>query len=143
MEYQLISADDHIDLRYLPRDLWQARVPAAARERVPRVADTEQGPLWLCGDAVWGAWGRGGHSALKWALDRVGPEDGAARPTTPHLRLADLDRDGVDATVMYGPVAPLLVPDPAVRQLCYAAYNDWLVEFCAAAPALRAARPQR
>jgi len=133
MDYQLISADDHIDLRYLPRDLWQTRVPAAARDRVPRVEDTDQGPMWLCGDNVWGAWGRGGHSALKWALDRTG-ESEAARPTTPHLRLADLDRDGVDATVMYGPVAPLLVPDPAVRQLCYAAYNDWLVEFCAAAP---------
>ena len=126
MDYQLISADDHIDLRYLPRDLWQTRVPAAARDRVPRVEDTDQGPMWLCGDSVWGAWGRGGHSALKWALDRTGESEAeAARPTTPHLRLADLDRDGVDATVMYGPVAPLLVPDPAIRQLCYAAYNDW------------------
>src|SRR5947209_18601000 len=31
LDYQLISADDHIDLRYLPRDLWETRVPAAAR----------------------------------------------------------------------------------------------------------------
>ena len=29
----MISADDHIDLGYLPSDLWQARVPAELRER--------------------------------------------------------------------------------------------------------------
>ena len=26
------------------------------------------------------------------------------------------------------------VTDPVVRQMSYAAYNDWLVEFCQAAP---------
>ena len=132
MDYRVISADDHIDLRYLPRDLWQSRVPAALRERAPRVEDTPQGPVWLCGEQNWGPWGRGGHSALKWALDRVGETD--PRPTTPHLRLEDMDRDGVDATVMYGPVSLLQASDPAVRQLCYTAYNDWLVEFCQADP---------
>ena len=135
MEYRVISADDHIDLRYLPPDLWQSRVPAALRERAPRVAETPQGPVWLCGDKDWGPWGRGGHSGLKWALDRVAAgKDTAPRPTTPHLRLADMDRDGVDATVMYGPVGLLEADDPAVRQLCYTAYNDWLVEFCQAEP---------
>jgi len=135
MDYGIISADDHIDLRYLPRDLWQSRAPAAARESAPRVADTAQGPMWVCGDSVWGAWGRGGHSGLKWAIERAdGPEAGAPRPTTPQLRLADMDRDGVDASVMYGPVTLLQAPDPAVRQLCYAAYNDWLIEFCGFAP---------
>jgi predicted TIM-barrel fold metal-dependent hydrolase len=134
MEYRVISADDHIDLRYLPRDLWQARVPAALRERAPRVEETPQGPVWVCGERSWGPWGRGGHSGLKWALDRVELADDAPRPTTPHLRLADMDRDGVDATVMYGPVALLEADEPAVRQLCYTAYNDWLAEFCAAEP---------
>ena len=56
------------------------------------------------------------------------------RPTTTALRLADMDRDGVDATVMYGPIVPLLVPDPELRQVCYHAYNEWLAEFCATAP---------
>ena len=134
MQYRLVSADDHIDLRYLPRDLWTERVPAALRDRAPRVVAADAGPMWVCGDTVWGPWGRGG--GLKWALDReddASPAD-APRPTTPHLRLADMDRDGVDATVMYGPVAPLRVEDAALRQACYAAYNDWLAEFCQAAP---------
>jgi predicted TIM-barrel fold metal-dependent hydrolase len=45
-----------------------------------------------------------------------------------------MDRDGVDATVMYGPIVPLLIPDPELRRVCYRAYNDWLAEFCATAP---------
>jgi predicted TIM-barrel fold metal-dependent hydrolase len=134
MEYGIISADDHIDLRFLPPDLWQSRAPAALRERAPRVADRGEGAVWLCGDTSWGPWGRGGHSGLKWAVERDETYDGAPRPTVPKLRLADMDRDGVDASVMYGPVALLQADDPAIRQLCYTAYNDWLVEFCQAAP---------
>jgi hypothetical protein len=29
MDYRIISADDHIDLQWLPKDLWQKRVPAS------------------------------------------------------------------------------------------------------------------
>ena len=46
MEYRIISADDHIDMAWLPRDLWQQRVPIQWRERVPRVVDTADGPYW-------------------------------------------------------------------------------------------------
>jgi predicted TIM-barrel fold metal-dependent hydrolase len=45
-----------------------------------------------------------------------------------------MDRDGVDATVMYGPIVPLLIKDPELRRVCYRAYNEWLGEFCATAP---------
>ena len=69
------------------------------------------------------------------ALEKGGVlEPGVLRPTTTALRLADMDRDGVDATVMYGPIVPLLVEDPELRRVCYRAYNDWLAEFCASAP---------
>jgi len=61
-------------------------------------------------------------------------EPGVLRPTTTALRLADMDRDGVDASVMYGPIVPLLIEDPELRRVCYRAYNDWLAEFCATAP---------
>ena len=29
MDYRVISADDHIDMLWLPKDTWQKRVPAA------------------------------------------------------------------------------------------------------------------
>ena len=140
MEYRIISADDHIDLTWLPKDTWQKRVPAAWRERAPRVIDTADGPWWVCGDERWEPWGgrRGAAGAMagrRHALERVGLlEPGVLRPTTTELRLADMDRDGVDATVMYGPIVPLLIRDPELRRVCYRAYNDWLAEFCATKP---------
>jgi predicted TIM-barrel fold metal-dependent hydrolase len=35
---------------------------------------------------------------------------------------------------MYGPIVPLLIPDPELRRVAYRAYNDWLAEFCSTAP---------
>ncbi|HEY7649651.1 MAG TPA: amidohydrolase family protein [Methylomirabilota bacterium] len=140
MDYRVISADDHIDLPWLPKDLWQKRVPAAWRERAPRVVDTADGPYWMFGDERWDAWGgrvgaAGAMGGRRLALERGGVlEPGVLRPTTTALRLADMDRDGVDATVMYGPIVPLLMEDPELRRVCYRAYNDWLAEFCATAP---------
>ena len=140
MDYHTVSADDHIDLQWLPKDLWQKRVSAQWRERCPRVADTPEGPYWFCGSDRWDAWGgrKGAAGAMggrRLALERGGVlEAGVLRPTTTALRLADMDRDGVDATVMYGPIVPLLIEDAQLRKVCYRAYNDWLAEFCATAP---------
>jgi uncharacterized protein len=140
MDYRIVSADDHIDMLWLPKDLWQTRVPAPWRERAPRVVDTAEGPYWVCGDDRWDAWGgrKGAAGAMggrRLALERGGVlEPGVLRPTTTALRLADMDRDGVDASVMYGPIVPLLIEDPELRRVCYRAYNEWLAEFCATAP---------
>jgi predicted TIM-barrel fold metal-dependent hydrolase len=45
-----------------------------------------------------------------------------------------MDRDGVDATVMYGPTDPFYTDDPDVRYELYRGYNDWLQTFTAAKP---------
>src|SRR5690606_17304657 len=60
--------------------------------------------------------------------------EGELRPTTAQLRLADMDRDGVDASVMYGPTDPFIVADVNLRREVYRAYNDWLLEFQSASP---------
>jgi predicted TIM-barrel fold metal-dependent hydrolase len=140
MDYRVISADDHIDMLWLPKDTWQKRVPAAWRDRAPKVIDGADGPEWVCDGNKWGPWGgrKGAAGAMggrRLALERGGVlEPGVLRPTTTALRLADMDRDGVDATVMYGPIVPLLVKDPELRRICYRGYNDWLAEFCATKP---------
>jgi uncharacterized protein len=138
VDYRVISADDHIDLRWLPRDLWARRLPAALRERAPRVDEADNGPVWSCEGKRWGPWGAytaAQGSGAMWAIEVGGVlEEGVLRPTTPELRLADMDRDSVDATVMYGPTSPLVIEDAELREAAYAAYNDWLVEFCSARP---------
>src|SRR5919108_4304156 len=48
----LISADDHIDLGYLPADLWLERLPQEFRDRGPRVEERDGREVWVCDGAV-------------------------------------------------------------------------------------------
>ena len=45
-----------------------------------------------------------------------------------------MDRDGVETQVIFGPIFQISTDDPALREACYRVYNDWLMEFCQAAP---------
>jgi predicted TIM-barrel fold metal-dependent hydrolase len=138
MDYPLISADDHIDLGYLPKNLWTERMPSAFRDRAPHVEDMgEKGEMWVCDGEVWGDYrgerwfSRPNRTVL--ALDRGGSAE-PGRPTTPEKRLADMERDGVAASVMFPPILPMQVSDPQLRDACIRAYNDWAAEFQQAAP---------
>jgi predicted TIM-barrel fold metal-dependent hydrolase len=138
MDYMMISADDHLDLQYLPADLWTARLPKTLRDRAPHVEDRDGGSVWICEGGSWGRWaGRrraGGPKAFFNAFDRGGVDESERRPAKAELRLADMDRDGVEAQVIYGPVSSMAIDDPELRTASLQAYNDWLIEFCAAAP---------
>ena len=47
-----------------------------------------------------------------WAIERGGVmREGELRPTTAELRLNDMDRDGADVSVMYGPTDPMAIAD--------------------------------
>src|SRR5258708_7543819 len=48
--YRFISADDHIGLRWLPKDLWRERLPARLRPRGPHVVANETGSFCSWGD---------------------------------------------------------------------------------------------
>ena len=47
MRYEMLSADFHIDLIWLPPDLFTLNASAALRERMPYVVDSEKGPRWV------------------------------------------------------------------------------------------------
>jgi uncharacterized protein len=138
MEYRFISADDHIDLRWLPGDLWTGRLPAKLRDRGPRVVEKENGAFWTWEGQTYsphGYYTAAQGSGAMWAIERGGVmRQGELRPTTVSLRLTDMDRDGAEASVMYGPTDPMPIADPELRRHCYEAYNDWLSDFCAAKP---------
>src|SRR6185312_2172141 len=69
------------------------------------------------------------------AFDRGGIHDQSERrPAVAELRLEDMDRDGVETQVIFGPIFQISTDDPALREACYSVYNDWLMEFCQAAP---------
>jgi predicted TIM-barrel fold metal-dependent hydrolase len=131
---RVISCDDHLDLSTFPPDLFEARLPAALRARAPKVVETDEGKYWMAdGLRV----GRSGMSAIGQAVNAISraglPNDGY-RPSTPALRLKDMDLDGVYAQVIYGPPMGVAVQDPALKAACLRAYNDWAVEFNSADP---------
>ncbi len=101
---QRISADSHVTE---PSDLWQ-RLPKSLRDRAP----------------TWSPGGRGFRMDL-----RAGGWD-------PYERLKDLAFGGISAEVLYPTQAnrAYLVEDHALEEACFRAYNDWLIEFCSAAP---------
>ena len=108
MPYNLISGDNHIDLTYLPPDLWSSQAPGKWKLMVPRVEELEDGCHWFVDAQDKGMWNGVGPGFLPYTRGMFGHIDemrdigfewdsrpGAKpRPTTPELRLADLDRDG-------------------------------------------------
>ena len=146
MEYKVISADDHLDIRFFPKDIFTSRVPANMKDRVPHVVPTDNERYkpedgmsdWVVGDKVmapWGCYTAAQGSGAMWAIERGGSlRVDELRPTTPELRLEDMGRDGIQASVMYGPPDPFFIDDPEIRRVTFRAYNDWLVEFCSYAP---------
>src|SRR6266542_4746496 len=101
---QRISADSHM---WEPPDLWEKRLPQALRERAPHVPgrDNSDGRL------------------------RAGGWD-------PYERLKDQAYDGISAEVLYASrgTAAWVTGDEEMDEACCHAYNDWMIEFCSAAP---------
>jgi len=133
------SCDDHLDLRAVPPDVWESRLPQEQRERGPRVVERDGQKVWVCEDRVLGQSGRPANSTVAKnlsAIGRAGIEDDGYRPGNPKLRLEDMDLDGLQVSVIYGPLAlGFPIADPALQTACYAAWNDWAVEeFNATAP---------
>jgi hypothetical protein len=47
MHYEVISADCHVDLRWLPPDLFVNQSSSALRDRMPYVTDGPNGRTWM------------------------------------------------------------------------------------------------
>ncbi len=129
MDEMVISADDHIDLHTLPPRLWSDRLPARWRDRAPHVETTGEGDFWVVDGGQLGPSGKGSETDGLMVHD----EDDGFRPSTPELRLADMDRYGIQAQVIYGPLR-FPMKDPELRGAMLQAFNDWSAEFNAAAP---------
>jgi predicted TIM-barrel fold metal-dependent hydrolase len=127
----LISADDHLDLYSLPPSLWTERVPRQLQARAPRVVETDQGAFWEVEGARMGTSGRPAAN-IKYAVQRAGISDDHFRPAKSRDRLGDMDLDGVQGTIIYGPSSGFAVSDPDLKVACLSAYNDWAAEFSSA-----------
>src|ERR1700737_1358657 len=116
MHYDVISADGHIDLIWLPPDLFTANATAALKDRMPYVVEGPTGKHWVSkSGAKFGLMNGMGSSGRQYVRGQIhrsarmastGLYDdgnkGIRRLTEPELRLKDQDRDGVQAEVIYG-----------------------------------------
>jgi hypothetical protein len=65
----------------------------------------------------------------------IAAHDHGFRPGQPQTRLEDMDRDGVHATVVYGPTCTQLqITDAALHEQVARVYNDWAADFQRQAP---------
>jgi predicted TIM-barrel fold metal-dependent hydrolase len=135
---KMISADDHIDLGYLPNDLWEERLPRELKERGPRVEERHGQEIWMCDGHPWGEWRAGNWfynpKRRKIALDRYYQDNFTTRPTTPELRLQDMERDGVEASLMFPPIFGMRTIDRELARAVICTYNDGAADFSRAAP---------
>ena len=116
----IYSCDDHLDLRAVPPGLWASRLSRADAERGPHVVERDGESVWICEGRVLGGSGNAARrrALLKSlnAIGRAGIDDDGYRAGTAELRLQDMDRDGLAASVIYGPLAlGLPIVDPCCR----------------------------
>ena len=149
MKYSVISADCHIDLIWLPPELFTENASAQLKDRMPYVTDGEEGPVWVSRKGAYfglvngmGSAGREYVPGIIHRSDRMAStglyEDGKKgirRLSEPDLRLRDQDRDGVQAEVLYGILgASMRLDDPEASVEMIRIYNEWLSEFCKTHP---------
>ena len=137
--YRLISADSHVNE---PPDLWIKRVPPSLRDRAPRIERFDEGDAWII---------EGVRDPINFGMNACAGLDPAEMQGwvrfeelrrggyDPSARLDEMDRDGVDAEVLYPTprLANAIVanPDPVYHLAMVRAYNDWLSEYVEYAPA--------
>jgi predicted TIM-barrel fold metal-dependent hydrolase len=138
--FPVISADSHITE---PPNTYLDHIDPAFRDRAPRMVDGGEGvgdlfvidgmrtpvPMGLVAAA--------GKPAEEIRVMGVRFEDLHRSGWDPSARLADQERDGVSAEVIYPTVGMQLCnhPDGDYKKACFDAYNRWVAEYCAVAPA--------
>src|SRR5215467_11787707 len=147
MQYRRISADCHLDMLWLPPELFTSNSSGKLRDLMPYVAENSDGvKRWtdnngaeygLCGGV--GATGTPHVPGKQLRADKMAEaglyrdyfEKGLRRPGDPHLRVKDMDRDGVDAEVIYGILAAAAkLDDREASTEMLRIYNTWMAEFC-------------
>ncbi len=141
---RLISGDNHIDLTYCPPELWSAQAPNKWKLLAPRTELLDDGLHWFVEAQDKGMWNGVGPGFLPYTKGSFAHIDemkdagfewdyrpgATSRPTTPETRLADLDRDGLDAEIIYGCLMiNEMIADPGLRMWCDRIYNDWAADF--------------
>ena len=136
---RLISADSHVTE---PPHCYVDRIDPAFRDRAPRVVrDADGGDVFvidgMASAVPLGIVAAAGKDPRDIRKSECRVEDLHRGGWDGKARLADQDRDGIAAEIIYPSVGMVICnhPDADYKHACMWAYNRWLQEeFCAAAP---------
>ena len=143
MDHPVISADSHITE---PPNTYVDHIDAKWRDKAPRMVFREGiGDVFVIdglprpipmGLVAAAGQARATRSASRACASRSCTAAAGIRDA----RLADQDRDGVAAEVIYPTVGMVLCnhPDFDYKKACFDAYNRWIAAYCASAPAAAA-----
>jgi predicted TIM-barrel fold metal-dependent hydrolase len=137
--WSVVSADSHITE---PPNTYVDHIDPAYRERAPRLVDfgEEIGEGFVVDGmkrpVVLGTVAAAGKPAEEIKLTGSRFDDLHRGGWDPEARMADQDRDGIAAEVIYPSVGMVLCnhPDLDYKKACFDAYNRWLAGYCAAHP---------
>jgi predicted TIM-barrel fold metal-dependent hydrolase len=139
----VVDADSHV---LEPPDMWQRYIEPRFRERAVRVVRADDGrdvllvdgkPARLTTPEMLGDFGGMGRSLEEQATAALSgryADNAPAAATDPKARVAQLDREGVQATVLYPSLGLQWVAETSDAEYVHAnlqAYNRWLEDFCA------------
>ncbi|MGH7933882.1 MAG: amidohydrolase family protein [Candidatus Binataceae bacterium] len=138
MTKTIISADSHITE---PPGCYVDRIDSKYKDIAPKmVRDEKLGDLFiidgLSKPIPMGLVAAAGQDAKSLAMFGAKFEQLHRGGWDPEARMADQDRDGVSAEVVYPTVGMMLCnhPNYDYKKACFDAYNLWIAEYCAAHP---------
>ena len=133
----------------MPPELFVSEAPNDMKDRMPFVEDGPDGLQWVtkkgANFGLLNGVGPGGAKLVPGQNKRVDimattgmfddGKKGIQRPSDPHLRLKEMEMDGVDAEVIYGILGSASrMKDPEAAIVMFRVYNDWLKDFCSHYP---------
>ena len=134
----IISSDSHITE---PPGTYVDRIDKKYKDTAPHmIHDEKKGDLFVISGmkqpVPMGLVAAAGQKAEDLAMFGAKFEDLHRGGWDPEARLADQDRDGVAAEVIYPTVGMLLCnhSDFDYKKACFDAYNEWIAEYCSAHP---------
>ena len=134
--YPVLSADSHITE---PGNTYTDHIDPAWRDKAPTIVHHEEhGDIFVIDGMPPIKLGLVAAAGLEPHEIKTGGrmEDMHRSGWDPTARLADQERDGVSAEVLYPTVGMLLCnhPDVDFKHACFTAYNRWIADYCSEAP---------
>jgi predicted TIM-barrel fold metal-dependent hydrolase len=135
-QFQLISADSHV---IEPGNLWENYVDPRYRDRAPHLVHDEEEDRFVIDGRATGSLGlMGGAGRAPDDITSTGrfEVDVPRAAWDPQVRLEAVQRDGVEAEVLYPTICLSIFGnrDLGFVSACMDAYNRWLMDFCSVAP---------